>query len=194
VTRTGGEIRTRASAPPVVRLALVSWAMLMTSTAVAHAQAPVAADEVMAAFVHRFPEFVEWPAMAFDNSDVLEICVGEPDPLTTTLQRLIEGEELNGLPLTMRALGRSRDLDGCHVLYLSSETERQDALLQDAADRPILTVGDAPDFLDAGVIIQLKVVERRIRFEINSKAADRAGLRLSSQLMDLALAVHGGPS
>jgi hypothetical protein len=57
---------------------------------------------------------------------------------------------------------------------------------------PILTVGDDSRFLDEGGDIQLKIVAGRVRFEVNAAAASRVGLKISSQLLQLALAVRGG--
>lgn len=42
-------------------------------------------------------------------------------------------------------------------------------------------------------VVQLRVVESRVRFEIGATAAQQAGLRLSSQLLRLALNVRGAP-
>jgi hypothetical protein len=56
---------------------------------------------------------------------------------------------------------------------------------------PILTVGETPRFLENGGIISLHVVDRKVRFEIDARAAARAGLTLSSQLMRLASNVRG---
>ena len=183
--------------PPMLRRLGVPMAVALSICAVsngmASAQQVAQANQVMAAFVYRLPQFVEWPADALEGSDALEICIAEPDPLSATLEHLLDGENLQDRPLAVRRLGRSRNLDGCHVLYVSADAYRPDTLLERAADRPILTVGDAPDFLDAGGIIQLMVLDRRIRFEVSSGAAARAGLQLSSQLMDLAVAVRGGP-
>jgi hypothetical protein len=51
---------------------------------------------------------------------------------------------------------------------------------------PILTVGDAADFIGRGGMIRFAEVANRIRFEINPGAAERSGLRVSSRLLRLA--------
>jgi hypothetical protein len=55
-----------------------------------------------------------------------------------------------------------------------------------------LTVGDERGFVDEGGMIALRVVDGRVRFDVNVTAARRAGLRLSSQLLQLAMSVRGG--
>jgi hypothetical protein len=62
------------------------------------------------------------------------------------------------------------------------------------ASLPTLTVGDYPEFLNEGGVVYLRMVGGRVRFEVNVAAARRSGLHLSSQLLRLAMAVHGGAS
>ena len=66
-------------------------------------------------------------------------------------------------------------------------------LLRAARDRPILTVGEDDRFLHEGGIIAFRVVDRRVRFDVDLAHARRAGLRLDVQLLRLARQVHGGP-
>ena len=57
---------------------------------------------------------------------------------------------------------------------------------------PVLTVGDGDGFARGGGMIGLFVEDGRMRFAINPNAAQRAGLRLSSQLLKLARIVKEG--
>jgi hypothetical protein len=150
---------------------------------------PASEDRLKAAFVYRFPQFVEWPAGALDGRETLDICVVGPNPFGSTLDELVAGESLNGRRLAVRHLTVAQPIDGCRVLYVAGENRRP--LLSRVADQPILTVGDSSTFLDDGGIIRLTLVDRRVRFEVNALAAERARLRLSSQLLRLATLVRG---
>jgi hypothetical protein len=174
-----------------VLLGLAAMVVATADTEVALAQAGVEADDVIAAFVYRFPQFVEWPESALAGRETVDICVAEPDPFGESLEALVEGEVLNGRPLAVRRVNGAGELEGCHVLFVSSATESQEALLHAVADRPVLTIGESTDFLDDGGIINLRVVDRRIRFEVSATSALRSRLQLSSQLLALALVVHG---
>lgn len=163
-----------------------------TRTAPAAAQASFSPDEVIAAFLLRFPQFVEWPESALEGRQELEICVAEPDPFGGNLEALAEGEQLQGRRLVTSLVSSPRMLDGCHVLYVSSVSVRAAALLEAASERPVLTVGEASDFLSGGGIIRL-LIGPSVRFEVNAEAAARVGLRLSSQLLALAVTIWEGP-
>ncbi len=152
---------------------------------------PVDESQLKAAFVFRFPEFVGWPEQAPASRATIDICITRPNPFGATLNDLVAGETLNGRPLLVREVGLRDPLDQCGVLYISGDDPATNAHLTRVESQPVLTVGDSPTFIDRGGIIRLLMVERRVRFEISAAAAERANLRLSSQLMRLAIAVHG---
>lgn len=84
-------------------------------------------------------------------------------------------------------------LEGCHVAFISStEQGRIRGLLVTLGRLPILTVGDSADFAQAGGIIGLTEADQRIAFTINLAASRQAGLKLSSQLLKLAIVLDAG--
>jgi hypothetical protein len=121
----------------------------------------------------------------------MELCVVRPDPFGSDLSDLIAGETLNGRPIAIRLVEPTGDISGCQVLYVPAEVASKRSILQEAGGKPVLTVSDDAQFLEAGGMIQLREVRGRIRFEINLAGAEKAGLRMSSQLLQLALSVRG---
>jgi hypothetical protein len=174
------------------RCLLIGAAVLCVSV---HPGAQSASDEyrLKAAFVYRFPQFVEWPAAATQGSRTLDLCVLQPNPFGSDLENLVAGESLDGRPLRVRVIAGVDALTGCHALFAGARSDAAAAVLTAAAGRPMLTIGETERFFDAGGIIVLKVVDRRVRFEVNTTNAQKAGLRISAQLLSLAAAVRGEP-
>ena len=50
----------------------------------------------------------------------------------------------------------------------------------------VLTVGETPRFLRDGGMVRMFVEDQRMRFEINRRQTDLAGLKISAQLLSLA--------
>ena len=147
---------------------------------------------VKAAFLYNFAKFVTWPAQAFSGSDTpVVFCVAGEDPFqelldSTTKQRKVEGRQIE-----IRRLTADAPLAGCHLVF-SSETDgaRVAHVLQRATSAGALTVGEADDFLPRGGMIRLIVDEGKVRFDISTRSAERAGLKVSSQLLKLARTVE----
>lgn len=161
------------------------------------AQETAAEYRLKAAIVSKFPQFVQWPEAAWSNRPTLEFCILKPNPFGGALHEMITGERVNGRAFTVREVGTPEELDECHVLFATTgprEARARQAAITRAAMLPILTIGDDPDFLSRGGIIGLRMINGRVRFEVDIGSAGRVGLHLSSQLLQLALAVRGGPA
>lgn len=84
------------------------------------------------------------------------------------------------------------DEAGCAILYIdTTERTHVEEILQAVADQPTLTVGDLPEFLLRGGMIQFQFVENRVRFSVNLDAVSRRHLTISSELLKVAMSVRG---
>jgi hypothetical protein len=161
----------------------------------ASGQEPVVSDDdrLKAAFTLHLPQFVEWPEAALARRSSLEFCVPRANPLGAAIETAATGETFLGKPIAVREIDADEPIGSCHILFVSTRpTAGLDHLLFRASSLPILTVGEAPRFLDNRGIIRLRMIDGRVRFDVNAAAADRVGLRLSSQLLRLALEVRMG--
>jgi hypothetical protein len=155
------------------------------------AQSPVDESRLKAAFLYRFAQFVEWPPVATASTASVNLCITGPRVSRDFLAELVAGETLAGKPLAVHD-ATSDNVTACHLLFLHADAGPRGTLLRKVGDRPVLTVSDAPRFLDEGGIVLLRVVDNRVRFEIDAEAARRANLRLNTQLLKLAANVRGG--
>jgi hypothetical protein len=187
---SGCEARTRRTWQNVNRTLLTACFVVLGASSLLSQAGASDEQRLKAAFVFRFPQFVTWPAAVLSGRETLDICVAESGGIARALRDLTSGESLNGLRLQVRENPVELNLASCHVLMLPGARPDRD-LIARAAGKPILTVGESPTFLDDGGIIQLKVVDRRVRFDIDLPAAERAGVTLSSQLLRLAAKVRG---
>jgi hypothetical protein len=149
-------------------------------------------DEVEAAYLYNFGKFVRWPAGS--SQGPLVICVAAPDSLARALGALTTGEQIDERPMQVKAVEDPGSVKGCSILFIGvAEPGRVDAFLTAAGGRPVLTVGDEPDFLVRGGAIQFVQMEDHVRFSVNLGAASRSGLGLSSELLKVAVSVMGQP-
>jgi hypothetical protein len=170
-------------------LAVAGVASAGLPTQSARAERP-SRDEVEAAYLYNFGKFVRWPAGSAQGP--LVICVAAQESFAPALSQLVTGEQIDQRPLEVKTLESPGGVAGCSILFLSSTGPgRTDAFLAAATGKPVLTVGDAPDFLVRGGAIQFVLVEDRVRFSVNLSAASRSGLGLSSELLKVAVSVTG---
>jgi hypothetical protein len=168
----------------ILTVVLFSW----TTRAAA---APYDDDAVKAAFLFRFTAYVEWPATATASGEFL-IGVLDAQDVAATLARLLSVRKIKSLPARVRLLETPAQAQDVHVVYVGPGYDGDlHELAASLAGRPILLVTDRAGALNAGSAINFMVVDRRVRFEAAPAAAQQAGLKLSSQLLAVAVHVRG---
>ena len=149
--------------------------------------------EVKAAYLYNIVNFVTWPPDAFaEPADPVHVCVFGTDPFGPLLDRAMQGGTANMRPIVVDRIGDAPAAAQCHLLFIpGANTDHIDQLVRAAAQHPVLTIGEARDFLRRGGMIAFMVDGGRIRFDINLPAATMRGLALSSRLLQVARTIAG---
>jgi YfiR/HmsC-like len=144
---------------------------------------------VKAAYLFKFLGYVEFPA---DPGAALVVGVMAADDVAAEVTRLTAGRTVNGRPVTVRTLRDGDPTTGLQMLFVGAAAERPVQTLRSAAQNGVLTVTDDENGLQQGAIINFRLVEDRIRFEVSLPAAERSNLKLSSRLLSVAYHVQKG--
>jgi YfiR/HmsC-like len=146
--------------------------------------------QIKAAFIYNFARFVDWPTQAFaDATSPMTIGVLGENVFGDNLQQAIHGKMVKGHPLQFKQFDSVSDATNCQVLFISaSEKSHLSRILARLRGTCVLTVSENTDnFIGDGGMINLKIVDQKVRFEINNDAAKKAGLTISSKLLSLAV-------
>lgn len=155
---------------------------------VAGMQGQIATEyQVKAAFLFNFAKFVEWPPSSFsDASTPLRICVLGRDPFGQELRDLVSAKTVQGRKLEVDPVVNLQQARSCHILFIASSEKTSARILEGLRGASVLTVGDTKGFAGQGVMINFVLENDRVQFEVNPKAAEQAGLKISSKLLSVA--------
>lgn len=149
--------------------------------------AVVAEYDLKAAFLVNLSLFVEWPA---NVGSPLAICVLGDDPFGPALKKF-DNRLVGRRYVRVRQAAQPTELTDCNMVFVSrSATASLPQIMQLATAGKMVTVADAPGLAEKGAMINMLLRNDKIRFEVNLNAAKRSGVELSSQLLQLAIAVH----
>lgn len=143
-------------------------------------------SKVEAAFLRNFARYVSWPAQAFaDDSGPWNVCVIDDNHFDASLEQTFQGRQEQGRPFAVRRAVSPEALPSCHIVFVGgvSPAQRRAALTQ-VRGRPVLTVGNTPDFLAEGGVVRLLAGER-IEMSINLDQARRASLGIPAKLLEV---------
>jgi hypothetical protein len=144
-----------------------------------------------------FARFTEWPASVWVEADApFVIGVMAPDAMVKALEFATRTKRIGTHPLVIRHWGNLEaaraGARGCQMVYLGDDRDASArALLRELNGAPVLLVGTCPGFTRLGGSIGLTIAKRHLRFEISQRSLERAGLRVSSKLLELAKMADG---
>jgi hypothetical protein len=170
---------------------LVALLVLANGT---QAQAPAEEAQIKAAFVYNFLKFVDWPDAASRRADdpLVVAIIGEGST-ADAVAAFLAAKHVGDRPIVIRHLAWDQSLAGVHAAFVNEGDPRKLHHIFDAASgAAVLSIGDLHDFAARGGVIGLVVEERKVRFDIDTEAADVAGLRISSKLLALGRVVRSG--
>jgi hypothetical protein len=179
---------TRAGRPT---FALV-LALALAGAGGAGAAAPDALElKVKAAFLFNFAKFTTWPAAKVAATDApLYLCVQGGGPMGEVLQETVRGRSVGGHPIEILQQPHADGLRRCHIVYVGADDDGQIASeLTALANHGVLSVHEGSAAQPGGVIRFFLSDGGRVRFEINTTAAAREQLALSSKLLEVAQVV-----
>lgn len=173
---------------PARRSSACLLSLVLCSVALVSAAQSASEYQVKSAFLFNFAKFVEWPSDAFPSGDTaLQICVLGQDPFGGDFEQMIEDKTVGGHRLEIAYPGGLPQARACQILFIaSSEKPKVREILRGITGASVLTVADTPGFAEMGGMINFVLEEKRVRFEINLKAAERAHLKLSARLLTVA--------
>jgi hypothetical protein len=177
------------------RLLAMLVAAGLTAVAPLRAQPRAAGEyEIKAAFLYNFARYVEWPPETLPAAgEAFVVTVLGEDPFGDALDAIIRDRTIRDRRLAVRRVARVEDVGDSQILFISrSESEDLPRILQRLEAAPILTVGETAQFAERGGMIRFRREGERIAFDINVASTERAGLRISSQLLKLARIVGPG--
>jgi len=140
------------------------------------------------AFIYNFAKFTTWPDSVFaDAKAPITFCVVGKHEFGNAFDS-VQGKSVGGRTVVVKYLSAYRDKDDCQVVYVApSEKARLPKIVSTSKEVHALTVSDLDGFGEScGIIRMVRGADDRIGFEINVKAAEESGLKLSSKLLNLA--------
>ena len=158
----------------------------------ADAQSPVGEAQVKAMFVYNFLKFVEWPVenTLGARDPFVVVIIGEGATADAT-ERFLESRAIGDRPLFVRRIKWDQSLAGARAAFVvERDAKRLRHVLDAAAAASVLTIGEGEGFATSGGVIGLLVEDRKVRFDVDTSAAQLAGLRVSSKILALSHAVR----
>jgi hypothetical protein len=138
----------------------------------------VSINKLKAAYIYRFIPFVKWES----PNKVIPVSFQSESEVFTILSAMVKKKDKYDVKLAQHAQENS-------VLYLSCEQILSAEQVNEFQKKSILLISSCDGDVDKGVMINLVQIDGKLKFKINNTSAKKATLKISSQLLKLALVI-----
>ena len=147
--------------------------------------------QVKTAMLFNMIKFVDWPQESLSTQkSSISICVLGKGAFSTALDAL-HGEQLKGRKVTVQHISQAAEAANCQVLVIGDIDRRAvTSVIERTRQHIVLTVSDMPNFAQAGGVVGFVEQDGKIRFVINTTAAQQHRVRISAQLLKIARIVQ----
>lgn len=145
-------------------------------------------DELKAAYIARFTEFIEWPVTTEkQSSSSFTICVFRDHPIQSLLEELPRLIDVDGKPIAIKRIDTPELSVNCEILFVPKAENSYISRIHEHTDKkPVLVINEVPSAQDHGQLISLYQEGDRLRIQIHLQDARTSGFKISSRLLKLA--------
>jgi hypothetical protein len=141
-----------------------------------------------ALFVYHFTKYVEWPIEKRDSKFVIGI-FGKTDILND-LMKITSNKLVDKKEISIETISDPEKVNACNIVYIPNDNiEELKNIAKQTKNNGVLIVTETVDACTKGSIINIIKKNSRMVFEINTAAATEAKLKVSDQLLALAIVI-----
>lgn len=142
-----------------------------------------------AVYLEKFSRFVTWPEECEMNDPTKPfiISVLGRTQLTENLEQIYAIQKINNKKVIVKRISNLYEIENSHLLFIAeSERKNLQNILALTKNLPVLTVSEASNFAEKGVIINFYEEEKKLKFEVNESAVLQSPLQMSFYLLNSA--------
>lgn len=144
--------------------------------------------EIYAAMLYNFIKYVQWPDEGAGGEFVVGV-IGD-DNVYNTLKQWYDGKPKGSKKYIIKKLASPAEASSCHVVYLGKTKMNQfDNVKNSVTGHSVLTITDGNGLGQKGSCINFKVVDGKLRFELNQGVVSDSNLKVSGQLSSMAILI-----
>lgn len=166
-------------------IALVVGLMLIF---VAFASAQDVNYKLHAGLLYHFTKHIEWP-MSKQSGDFVIGVLGNAN-LTEAVEEMSKSRMVGSQKIIVVQVKTADDANRCHIIYVQRFQSTQfNAVYPKAKSGHALLITESEEGGKRGAGINFITIDEKLKFELNKSAIEDAGLKVSNELVKLAIPV-----
>lgn len=144
--------------------------------------------EIHAAMLYNFIKYVQWPNEG-EAGDFVVGVIGDEN-VFNTLKAWYDGKAKGTKKYVIKKLSSPDEANICQVVYVGKSKNRDfDVIKSSVSGKSILTITDGNGMGEKGSCINFKVIDGKLKFELNQAMVNGSNLKVSTQLSSMAILI-----
>lgn len=144
--------------------------------------------EIHAAMLYNFIKYVQWPNEA-DGGEFVVGVIGDEN-VFNTLKSWYDGKPKGTKKYVIKKLASADEANSCQVVYVGKAKNKDfENIKSSVTGKSILTITDGNGMGEKGSCINFKVVDGKLKFELNQATVSSSNLKVSTQLSSMAILI-----
>ncbi len=141
--------------------------------------------QVKTALIYNFLRFVDLEKDSYKNNNIV-ICSFNNNALNKEIQKL-KGANVSQYVIDFQEIQDDDNLEKCSVLIIDKRDDHSlRKILERAYQQKVFTISDIDGYGEKGVVINMFLKDDKVKFEINTEASAKSGVKISSRLLSIA--------
>ncbi|MGK7395586.1 MAG: YfiR family protein [Candidatus Cyclobacteriaceae bacterium M3_2C_046] len=138
-------------------------------------------------FVYNFTKYIQWPV---STSETRIAILSGGKSIMESFNKMAELKSSATQKFIIQNISSVNDAYDCHILFVpEDQSDQLEAIAAKLADKPVLIITEESGIIKKGSCINFITVDGKLNIELNREAVDKAGLKVSGQLLALAILV-----
>ncbi|MCU0391283.1 MAG: YfiR family protein [Thermoflexibacter sp.] len=141
-----------------------------------------------AGLLYHFTKHIEWPN-AKQNGDFVIGVLGNTN-LIAAVDEMAKNRTVGSQKITVIQIKSAEDAEKCHIIYVQRfQSSQLNAIYPKAKSGHVLIITESEDGMKRGSGINFVTIEEKLKFELNKTTIEDSGLKVSNELVKLAIPV-----
>lgn len=163
--------------------------ILFTFSAFHTANAQTSISSAQAIFIYNFTRLTEWPVESRQGDFVIGV-YGSAD-IYNEIKSYTTGKTVGNQPIATVRFTGVETIKKCHILFVSfGKTKELPVIMGVLGGSKTLIITEKKGALDEGAAINFTIIEDKLKFEIKTSNATKMGLKIHSNLENMAIAKY----
>lgn len=165
------------------------YLILILLSAFHSANAQTSVPSAQAIFIYNFTRLTEWPLESRQGDFIIGV-YGNAD-IYNEIKNYTTGKMVGNQPITTIRFTGVETIKKCHILFVSfGKTKELPVVMGVLGGSKTLIITEKKGALEEGAAINFIIVEDKLKFEIKTNNATKMGLKIHSNLENMAIAKY----